>query len=559
MNCCNRSQRHHDPCPHQPSRSPATRVRARGGFLLFLLHLATLAGCVQTTADLSEVPPESIADGQRATMANHGPDTPTSEPVRDDPADQQESVDHWAACFVQGNQVGFTHLVTERVWTDGQWCQRYRYQDELKMRRFEDTTVVRSKLECLEDATGNLLRFRSEVETGPSAMITEGYYDQGQLRMELQTAGRTEDRVIAWQAGWGGFFADHRSLRDKPMKPRESRRLSVLLPILHQVGEIHLQAVGYESVPLLETTRQLLRIDMTTLAGGTSLRSIIWCDERGTVWKTRDLQLDLEAFRCDRETALRPTSGEGFDLGASTVVRVTKPLLEAHKTTRAVYHARLPQGEIEQVFVQDGSQSIRTVAQDAVELTVVSVRPDRPARFPDSAWTGPTEADREPTAWIQSDDARIIDMASQIAPEETHPWRLACELERFVKRTVHMKNYSTAMATAAEVAKSLEGDCTEHAMLLAALCRARQIPARVAIGLVYYPPAQGFAYHMWTEVWIADRWIGMDATLGQGGTSAAHVKLAVSSMDGSSAFADMLPIIQVIRRLELQVLSVEGP
>ena len=150
-------------------------------------------------------------------------------------------------------------------------------------------------------------------------------------------------------------------------------------------------------------------------------------------------------------------------------------------------------------------------------------------------------------------------MAAEVASQETDPWRLACELERYVKRTVQLKNYSTAMATAAEVAESLEGDCTEHAMLLAALCRARQIPARVAIGLVYHPPAQGFAYHMWTEVWIEDRWIGMDATLGQGGIGAAHLKLAVSSMEGSSAFADMLPIVQVIGRLELEILSAEGP
>ena len=40
-------------------------------------------------------------------------------------------------------------------------------------------------------------------------------------------------------------------------------------------------------------------------------------------------------------------------------------------------------------------------------------------------------------------------------------------------------------ATAAEVARSREGDCTEHAVLLAALARARGIPARVAMGLVY--------------------------------------------------------------------------
>ena len=93
-----------------------------------------------------------------------------------------------------------------------------------------------------------------------------------------------------------------------------------------------------------------------------------------------------------------------------------------------------------------------------------------------------------------------------------------------------MKNFSQAFATAAEVARSLEGDCTEHAVLLAALCRARKIPARVAFGLVYYPPQKGFAYHMWNEVWIADRWVPLDATLGLGGIGADHIKLGDSNL-----------------------------
>jgi transglutaminase/protease-like cytokinesis protein 3 len=113
------------------------------------------------------------------------------------------------------------------------------------------------------------------------------------------------------------------------------------------------------------------------------------------------------------------------------------------------------------------------------------------------------------------------------------------------------------MATAAEVARSLEGDCTEHAMLLAALCRARQIPARVAIGLVYYPSAGGFAYHMWTEVWIKDRWIPLDATLGLGGIGGAHLKFAHSSMQGTGAYADLLPVVQALRRLNLEIVSSE--
>ena len=102
-----------------------------------------------------------------------------------------------------------------------------------------------------------------------------------------------------------------------------------------------------------------------------------------------------------------------------------------------------------------------------------------------------------------------------------------------------------------------EGDCTEHAMLLAALCRARQIPARVAIGLVYYPSADGFAYHMWTEVWIEDRWIPLDATLGLGGIGGAHLKFAHSSMQGTAAYAELLPLAQALGRLQLELVSVE--
>ena len=71
--------------------------------------------------------------------------------------------------------------------------------------------------------------------------------------------------------------------------------------------------------------------------------------------------------------------------------------------------------------------------------------------------------------------------------------------------TLNAKDFSQAFASAAEVVDTHEGDCTEHAVLLAALCRARGIPARVAIGLVYMPATHEFGYHMWTEVYIGKR------------------------------------------------------
>ena len=97
----------------------------------------------------------------------------------------------------------------------------------------------------------------------------------------------------------------------------------------------------------------------------------------------------------------------------------------------------------------------------------------------------PTEDDLRPNSFIQSDDPLIVADAKKAAGDETDPWRVAVALERYVNREVTKKDFTQAFATAAEVAKSREGDCTEHAVFLAALARARGIPARVAIGLVY--------------------------------------------------------------------------
>jgi hypothetical protein len=62
---------------------------------------------------------------------------------------------------------------------------------------------------------------------------------------------------------------------------------------------------------------------------------------------------------------------------------------------------------------------------------------------------------------------------------------------------------------------------------------------------------------MWNEVWIADRWVPMDATLGQGGIGADHLKLGDSSLASGSPLADLISVIQVFGRLELELLEAE--
>ena len=149
----------------------------------------------------------------------------------------------------------------------------------------------------------------------------------------------------------------------------------------------------------------------------------------------------------------------------------------------------------------------------------------------------------------------IRSKAKEAVGDEDDPWSMALILERFVNREVKDKNFKQAFATAVEVARSREGDCTEHAVYLAALARACGIPSRVAIGLVYMGGQQAFGFHAWTEVYIDGRWTPLDGTLALGGVGAAHLKIAASNLEGASAYNLMLPVMKLIGRMRIEVLD----
>jgi transglutaminase-like putative cysteine protease len=243
---------------------------------------------------------------------------------------------------------------------------------------------------------------------------------------------------------------------------------------------------------------------------------------------------------------------------AATVIKLAKPLEHPHSAESITYKASLGEGEIEGAFVPGPTQEIKLLDKHTCELTVRRVRPDEPKKL-DKPDMPPVAADVAPNPLVQSDDKKVVELANSVAKDQDDPWQVAVALEGMVYKLIKTKNFSQTFLSAAEVAKAREGDCTEHAVLLAAVCRARQIPARGAMGLVYYvdrdTKTPSFAYHMWTEVWIKDRWIPLDATLGQGGIGAGHIKVAHSNLDGADALSAFLPVFKVLGQLKLEVLQ----
>lgn len=135
----------------------------------------------------------------------------------------------------------------------------------------------------------------------------------------------------------------------------------------------------------------------------------------------------------------------------------------------------------------------------------------------------------DPTPMAQSNDPVMRTLASDLRDGETDSMKVAEAIVESVFEGITKEAGVRGSATAMEVLKSRAGDCTEHAVLVVALMRAAGIPARVVDGIVIASEDGGkgvAGYHAWAEIWLGE-WIGVDATVGETGTSARYLQFSI--------------------------------
>jgi len=498
----------------------------------------------------------ALAAGSCRQSGPGGPEAKPAEPSRSQASSvASEAGDMWDAVLMGGVHVGSVHTTVTRGDDSGTPTVTMVSTTQLAIGREGDVATMEVITESVETPDGQVRRFKFEQRAGGAPIVVEGSVRGDVALVTHHTMGMQTNTQLPWKADQGGFFAVEQSLRRVPLQPGERRTVSFLMPDLTglQLASVEMEAQQREDVQLLDGTRNLLRIKQTVHLSGLDSDGYCWTDERGEMLKSILPLQQMEVYRTTRERA-SATAGD-YDITADTLVRVTTPLETPHGARQIVYEATLEQSDPRDAFVAGASQVVEPIDDRRARITVRAVRPGQPpdATSPDP----PTDADRQPNNLIQSDDAEVRKLASAVAPDATDPWEIAVALERWVCQGMRSRNFEQAFVTAGEVARTLEGDCTEHAVLLAALCRARGIPARVSVGLVYVPRFQAFGFHMWDEVWIADRWVPLDATLGRGGIGAGHITLQHSNFAADQTGSALLSVLQVMKQLKLQVLDVQ--
>ncbi|UCG15713.1 MAG: transglutaminase domain-containing protein [Phycisphaerales bacterium] len=485
-----------------------------------------------------------------------------------DPDDPPERtfVDDWFIVRLADSDAGWAHITFRR--------EGDRVISGITMRftfaRAGQNIQVDSTEGAVETVAGDPLSFEWTMKLAVTEMRITGTVKNGKVHISSTQFGNTTRQTHDFPAGakmsWGVMAEQLR----RGLAPGTEYDVAVYAPTLRSDGAVkaHVAVGQKEEFQALGRVSEGVKVITTLEVTGDyplgRLETVDWVDASGHVLKSKTLLPGfgkLEMLRADEATA-KAAGSEGAEVFLSTLIPVAKPIDRkaaraiTYKLTIADAGGQSPPDIPATAMQTPGpwirrSMELRVARIDHDELrSVETVRaPEMSAEF------------LEPNLWINSDDSDIVAMARQAAGGEKRPYAICDRLRRYVTDTISDKNLSVGFATASEVARNRQGDCSEHAVLLAALGRAVGIPSRVVYGIVYVPTFQAtdnvFGFHMWVQFFIGEKWVDFDAAQGESDCNPTHIAFTTSSMKDVSMADFAFPLLRIIGQLKLEVLDVQ--
>ncbi len=472
----------------------------------------------------------------------------------------------WEAAYLEDTKAGNVHTVTRAVTQDGQQILRTSMELSLTVRRFNDTIRLRMLTGDEENAQGKVTGvFMKQYIGKEQALQMDGVVKGNRLQVRVNGANGQLNKQEPWNNSVVGLYRQRHLFGDKKLKPGDTFVYQSFVPEATTVMRVHVRAVRFEDVPLPSTHRKqrLLRVEeVPEKVEGVQLPGLtLWLDAAYEPVRS-EVEMPglgkLTLVRTTREVASARGAAPTIDIGRNQLIPLNRRIVRPYEVRSAVYRIRVKgDDDPASTFAQDDRQEIRNVDGDTFELHV-HVR--RPRENPDAKPA--REEYLKSSYFINCADVEVKRLARQAVGAEPDPWRKALRIERWVHDHMQNKNYTEAFATSDHVAQTLEGDCTEHSVLAAAMCRAVGVPSRAAVGLLYVDdasrgPVMGF--HMWSEVYVRGQWLPIDATLGEGFVDATHLKIADHSWYNVNDLKPLLPVMRLLGqgKVTIEVLRVE--
>lgn len=417
-----------------------------------------------------------------------------------------------------------------------------------------------------ETRDGRPLGFTHKMTLGSEPTLMIGTIKDGRVTLVTEQFGQERTATYDFdpdiKLAWGTLLEQ----RKHGLKPGTAYTIKTYEPSMKVDGPIavDVKVHGKEAVDVLGGRRRLTRITATMLLA-MPIPTDSWVDDDGNmVMTTVNMGMfQLKMLAATKEQAM-VGDAEPPELFLNTFVHVSRRIGPDAK--RVKLRLRIPKKEHAKLpkIPRTSMQTVRRIGEYEAIVTVGRLDWDaiRSAGASSTAGKGGLKKYLGASTVCDTGDKRIRRLAKKAVKGCKTPAEKADALRRFVTKYVRDKSLDVGFATASEVARTRQGDCSEHAVLLAALARAAGLPARGVSGIVQVPSiidgdGGAFGYHMWTQVHIGGQWVDIDAAMRETDCNPTHIALTLMPLKDESMFESTVPLLPLLGQLEIEVLSVE--
>ena len=445
-----------------------------------------------------------------------------------------QPTEQWFAIYMEGGKIG--HATHSRTPNPNGTITTVE-QVEMTLGRGGMSITSKTMEKCIETVDGKPLSFESVQDMGMMASRSSGKIEGGKMTLTTDVAGQKSTQTVDFPAG--ALMSEGLRLAGirHGLKAGTAWKATAFVPSLMEPVDVNIVVGPKVSIDLLGRVAELTQVStsMSTPAGQIVQISYVNNDFETMKMTTSAMGMSIEMVSCPKEFAIAPVD-DVVEFFNKVTIRSPQPLSSMGGVKSIKYYIS-PESGSKPAFPTTDTQSAKTTPDGSMVLTVIQPASQPAAGLPYAGKDHELLQYLKRSQYVESDDPCVVALTKQAVGSEKDAWKAAKKIEKFVSEHVSDKNLSVGYASAAEVARSKAGDCSEHAVLVAAMCRAVGIPARVVAGLVYadsFGDQQNiFGPHAWAEVNIAGKWYGLDATGAPRGFAPDHI--AVAAGDGSPA------------------------
>jgi transglutaminase-like putative cysteine protease len=458
--------------------------------------------------------------------------------------------DEWSEMKIGGQKAGYLHQVFQRqgdeIVTDTRMV--------LKIARLGNVVGVTEDAHTEETLAGVPRAFKTTTLLASQPVVAEGSGDGRVFQVTLQSGAYRDAHEVRLPEGTVMTWGAERRERQEGLKPGTKFTVWVYSPEDELLKPLSMSvAVGAkEAVSVHGANANATRVEETTETAAGAVRAVTWVNDDYNVVK---MELPMGGFTAELTPVTQAEALSEYlpgDIFTASLIEV--PVLPENATA-VTYKLQRRDG---QALTRPPDSATETSVTDAGGATLITLAKDGGTAGPGNLTAAQLAPYLERNSFLDTSDPLVKKLAAQAGgPDGAAPKALAQRLRDFVAAYIQKKDLSVGFATATEVARTREGDCTEHAVLLAALGRARGLPTRVVAGLAYVPDYAGkpaiLGYHMWAQFYIDGQWRDYDAALPELAGAPRRLGLVASDLNEESLADFSLGLLDWMAQLEVSV------